>query len=163
INYMETLDASGRTTEDIGILTGTNLHNYAMPMIRYQQNDLGRIEVSDCACGRRFRFLSNLEGRRNDSFAMPSGRVLSSGFLLDATYEFLLNDRTAVQQFCLIQESRTSVLLQVVPSEGWTAQVEDRIVRRFQGFLEPGVSFRVAMVTECEGTETGKRNPIISR
>ena len=24
------------------LLIGTNLHNYAMPMIRYEQNDLGR-------------------------------------------------------------------------------------------------------------------------
>ena len=39
------------------VLTGTNLHNYAMPMIRYEQNDLGRIEERPCDCGWSFRAL----------------------------------------------------------------------------------------------------------
>jgi hypothetical protein len=94
---------------------------------------------------------------------MPSGKVLSSGFLLDATYDFLLTYRTAVREFCLVQESPASVLLQVVPDAGWTADIERKIAGRFGEFLEAGVSFRVTIVAECEKTATGKRNPIISR
>ena len=53
INYMETkLQADGSS-----VLIGTNLHNYAMPMIRYEQNDLGRIEERPCDCGWSFRAL----------------------------------------------------------------------------------------------------------
>ena len=163
INYMETLDEAGRATDSLGILTGTNLHNVAMPMIRYQQNDLGRIQESACACGWKFRYLTQLEGRRNDSFVMPSGKILSSGFLLDATYEFLLTYRTAVREFCLVQESKASVFLQVVPDASWTADIERKIAARFREFLEPGVDFRVLIVTECEKTKTGKRNPIVNR
>jgi hypothetical protein len=93
---------------------------------------------------------------------MPSGRILSSGFLLDATYEFLLTYRTAVSDFCLIQRSATSVALQVVPGSGWSADVERKIGTRFREFLEPGIQFVVEAVGECEKTKTGKRNPIIN-
>lgn len=147
----------------VGTIVGTNLHNTAMPMIRYRQDDRGRIEASSCACGWRFRRLVDFEGRRNDSFEMPSGKTLSSGFLLDATYEFLLSYRTAVNDFCLIQESKTLVVLQVVPGPGWNNDIQEKIVARFSEFLEAGVVFQIQIVAVCEKTKTGKRNPIINK
>ena len=162
VNYMETLDADGRKTEDAGVIVGTNLHNFAMPMIRYQQNDLGKIENSECPCGWKFRRLVGFQGRRNDSFEMPSGKILSSGFLLDATYEFLLAYRTAVKDFCLIQRTRTAVALQIIPGEGWNDDVKQKIAARFHEFLEASMEFQIQIVPECEKTKTGKRNPIIN-
>lgn len=163
INYMEVLDDSGKPVDGLGVLVGTNLHNYAMPMIRYQQNDLGSIHESKCGCGWRFRSLTQLEGRRNDSFIMPSGKVLSSGFLLDATYEFLLNYRTAIREFCLIQESCGSVTLQIVPDSGWSNEVSSKIAQRFRNLLEADVSFQITVVEACEKTKSGKQNPIVCR
>ena len=154
INYMEVVD---------GVLVGTNLHNFAMPMIRYQQNDVGKIQEWSCECGWRFRRLTQFEGRRNDSFIMPSGKTLSSGFLLDATYEFLLSYRTAVREFCLIQESLTSVVLEIVPDAGWNAEIAAKITERFRQFLEAEVTFRVEIVAECQKTKSGKKNPILRR
>jgi phenylacetate-CoA ligase len=162
INYIETLDSQLRPTQGSGTIVGTNLHNFVMPMIRYLQDDRGCLEEGTCPCGRRFRTLSRFEGRRNDSFVLPSGKTLSSGFLLDATYDFLLTYRTAVRDFCLIQRSRTGISLQIVPGKDWSLEAERGIVRRFESFLEPGVTFRVEVVDICEKTKTGKRNPIIN-
>jgi phenylacetate-CoA ligase len=161
INYLESVRADPQ--DDLGILIGTNLHNYAMPMIRYVQNDLGRIEEKPCACGWNFRALVNLQGRKNDSFLLPSGRTISSGFLLDATYEILLTYRTAVKDFCLIQETADRVRLEIVAGEGWNAEVHSAIESRFGTFFEPGVRFAISVVEVCSKTKSGKRNPIISR
>jgi phenylacetate-CoA ligase len=161
INYLETVDASGRPTSGRGVVVGTNLHNRAMPMIRYRQDDLAAIGAEPCPCGWRFRTLEDLQGRQNDSFMLPSGRVLTSGFLLDATYEFLLAHRSAVRDFCLIQDEPAAVRLQVVPGPGWNGVAAEAISTRFTGFLEPGVAFRVEAVQECVKTKSGKRNPII--
>jgi len=155
INYLE--------SRPDGVLLGTNLHNYAMPMIRYEQNDLGRIEEKSCACGWRFRHLTGLQGRKNDSFILPSGLVISSGFLLDATYEILLTHRTAVRDFCLVQQARERVILEIVPGEGWTTAIAEAIDRRFATFFESGVAFAITPVEVCSKTKSGKRNPIISR
>lgn len=172
VNHLETLpsnggageaEASGAGVGEAGVIVGTNLHNFAMPMIRYVQNDVGRIatEASTCPCGWRFRELTELQGRKNDSFVLPSGRELSSGFLLDATYEILLTWRTAARDFCLVQETPERVLLEVVRGEGWSDEIEAAIERRFSGFFETGVEFRIVTVAECRKTRTGKRNPII--
>ena len=162
INYIEVLDSAGQPTAEAGTIVGTNLHNFAMPLIRYQQNDIGKLEHAHCPCGWNFRRLVGFEGRRNDSFVLPSGKILSSGFLLDATYEFLLTYRTAVMDFCLIQRAKDSVVLQVVPGSGWSSDVESRIAVRFSEFLDPGVHFEIQIVVECEKTKSGKRNPIIN-
>jgi len=71
--------------------------------------------------------------------------------------------RAAVRDFCLIQESPVGVVLQVITGSGWSDGVAEKISLRFAEFLEPGVSFRVQTVAECEKTRTGKRNPIINR
>jgi phenylacetate-CoA ligase len=107
--------------------------------------------------------LMDLQGRKNDSFILPSGRTISSGFLLDATYEVLLTYRTAVKDFCPIQTSRREVLLEVVKGDGWTADVSKAIESRFGTFVEPGVRFSIAPVGLSSKTKSGKRNPIISR
>ena len=162
INYIETRPEPNRD-EAFGVLIGTNLHNYAMPMIRYEQNDLGLIEETTCACGWKFRALVDLQGRKNDSFLLPSGRIISSGFLLDATYEVLLTYRTAVRDFCLIQETNERVVLEVVGGEGWNAEIATGIKCRFDTFFESGVCFAISVVEVCSKTKSGKRNPIISR
>jgi phenylacetate-CoA ligase len=162
INYMETVTTDGQVTSEAGLLVGTNLHNTAMPMIRYQQNDLGHIVSVSCDCGWRFRELRDLQGRKNDSFIMPSGKVLTSGFLLDATYDFLLDDRTAVRDFCLIQQDANLVVLEIAPGKGWDDSIDAKIKRQFGAFLEEDVTFEIRCVDECTKTKTGKRNPIIN-
>ena len=139
------------------LLIGTNLHNYAMPMIRYEQNDLGRIEERPCDCGWSFRVLIDLQGRKNDSFILSSGKTISSGFLLDATYEILLTHRTAVKDFCHIQMTRSEIILEVVTGEGWSADVRRAIEGRFATFFEPGVRFFIALVEVCPKTKSGNQ------
>jgi len=163
MNYIETLDGDGSPTEGLGRIVATNLHNFAVPLIRYEQNDLAQLEPPGCGCGRNFRRLRQLQGRQNDSFTMPSGRVLTSGFLLDATYEFLLTHRTAIRDFCLVQERPDSVLLEIVAGAGWNEAVERQIAERFRTFVDEEVRFRIETVEACEKTRTGKRNPIINR
>lgn len=162
INYIEILDQNNSITDQQGLIVGTNLHNFSMPMIRYQQRDLGRIADKQCRCGWRFRHLSEFQGRQNDSFSLPSGKILTSGFLLDITYDFLLTHRDAVRDFCLIQRSVNHVSLQVVVGPGWTDSIGTLITKRFQEFLEAGMKFEIDKVTVCEKTKTGKRNPIIN-
>ena len=161
INYVEIVDDDGRPTTGAGTVTGTNLHNTAMPLIRYRQDDEGTIQDGVCACGWRFRHLIEWQGRRNDSFIMPSGRVLSSGYLLAAMCE--ITRTGGLRAFCLIQENTNSICLKAVPSDSWSTQSEERTVAQFREFFEPQVRFRIEKVAECERTSTGKQNPIISR
>lgn len=146
-----------------GEITGTYLHNLAMPFIRYRQGDIGRIDgVTRCRCGRTSRILSELEGRRLDAFNLPSGRVLTSGWLLDATYAFLFDVGADIAEFRVTQERRDRVRIELVPGRGFAPTQAEAVERRFRDLVAEPLDVVVAVVPRIERTAGGKHHPIRS-
>ena len=73
--YHETLEENG-----VRRLIGTNLYNYAMPLIRYETKD--NISLSEkqetCSCGRHFQIVKKIIGKQCDYIETPDGRFLGS-------------------------------------------------------------------------------------
>lgn len=159
ICYVETVIKMG-TSE----LVGTNLHNFAMPFIRYEQGDLGIIgDTTSCPCGRTSKILTTFLGRKNDAFTFSDGRIMTSAYLLDAVYDLLLKNVVAIADFCLIQESLHLVRMQIVSNT--TLATND--IAYIKSRLEELMSTTVLVEQVAEGklfkTASGKRNPIISK
>jgi phenylacetate-CoA ligase len=166
LNYIEIVDDEGRPVPEgvVGNIVGSNLHNRAMPLLRYMQGDRGSVRTARCACGRNFRMLEKLEGRKNDAFVLPGGGTVSSGFLLDLTYGIFLDYEGAAQAFCLIQETPEVWTLEIVPGSRWSEEVGARIVQDLTGRLrQPSVRIEIKKVAQVTRTASGKANPIISR
>jgi phenylacetate-CoA ligase len=82
--YVEILDATGRPTApgEIGQVVVTPLHNFAMPLIRYEIGD--QAEVGEpCPCGRNLPVIKRILGRHQDMATLPTGEkrwtLLSTG------------------------------------------------------------------------------------
>lgn len=146
-----------------GEVVGTYLHNYTMPFIRYRTGDYAILSSESCPCGRTFRTLNGIIGRKNDNFPLPSGRVLSSGFLLDAAYSLLLGLDADIVDFCLVQEQKDYILLEVVPGERFSKETEKQIEHHLTRLMGEPVTLVVRQVGKLYKTEAGKRNPIISK
>jgi len=75
---VEVVDDNGSAVPPgkMGRLLVTNLHNHAMPFIRYEIGDLGAIDVAPCACGRELPRLVGMVGRMSELIATPSGRLV---------------------------------------------------------------------------------------
>ncbi len=60
---------------DLGRLHITNLYNYTQPLIRYAMNDEIIISEKPCQCGRPFRVVEQIAGRKEEFlwFARPDG------------------------------------------------------------------------------------------
>lgn len=72
---VEILDDAGRPCRpgETGRVVITTLHNFAMPLIRYDIEDYA--EVGDaCACGRGLPVLTRIHGRRRNMVVLPDGR-----------------------------------------------------------------------------------------
>jgi phenylacetate-CoA ligase len=145
-----------------GEVVGTYLHNFAMPFIRYRQGDAARLEPSRCGCGRTFMELSELRGRRLDAFVLPSGRVLTSGWLLDASYSFLLDVAAEIAAFRLIQHSLDHVEILLVPGRGWRADMATAVRARFVELVGEPLRVEVRLVDAIARSPAGKHQPIIS-
>jgi phenylacetate-CoA ligase len=166
INYVEIVDDRGELVPEgtVGHIVGTNLHNRGMPFLRYLQGDRGAVRSAKCPCGRTFRILEKLEGRKNDAFMLPSGEVLTSGFLLDLTYAVFLDFDGAVSSFCLIQDAPETWTLEMVRGSRWSPELEQRIPAQLEHKLgRPAIRIVPKLVGQVTRTSSGKANPIISR
>lgn len=162
ITYLEVLEPeSGRPTSDIGEIVGTELHNDAMPFIRYRQGDLARISAERCPCGRPSRLLVELAGRSNDGFWTRKGRWLSPGLLLDACYRTLMSVPDAVAVYRLVQADIGMAALEVVPGRAWGAAAAGRLGDVLSSELDGELEISVQVVDVLERGAAGKRATIV--
>lgn len=98
---METayIEIDQQDTQGNGRIISTNLTNYAFPIIRYDTNDIGKIDESSCDCGRAHIRISSLIGRQRDIITLPNGNMIHGAFFnhLPALYD------TRIQRFQIIQ------------------------------------------------------------
>ena len=71
---VEVLDPSGRPCRpgEAGSVVVTPLHNFAMPLIRYELGDVAEVG-GPCSCGRGLPVLTRILGRRQNMLVMPTG------------------------------------------------------------------------------------------
>jgi phenylacetate-CoA ligase len=145
-----------------GQVVGTYLHNYAMPFIRYQQGDLAVLDESYCSCGQTFRAIRELSGRKLDQFVLPSGRVLTSGWLLDASYSFLLHLGADIAAFTMIQETVNDVRIEIQPGTEYSTSMSEAIRTRFRQLVVEPINVQVELVPQIRRSGGGKHHPIVS-
>jgi phenylacetate-CoA ligase len=158
----EIVDEQGRPTSDVGEVVGTELHNHAMPFVRYRQGDLARISDRVCACGRHTRLLTDLVGRRNDGFLLRDGTRLSAGFLLDVSYRAILGlAEEVVSAYRFVQKDPDSAVFEVVAGTAWDDHSEGLIKAALASELPAVLTVSVAIVPEISRSAGGKRSTVV--
>lgn len=110
-NYTEFLrDGQPVAPGEVGMITVTNLHNYAMPLIRYQMGDMGRPTDRQPTCGRGLPLMDVVEGRSADVITTPSGKLLHGEFFTHLFYKL-----DGVRQFQVVQETREHLTIKIEP------------------------------------------------
>ena len=71
---LEVLDDAGRECAlgEMGRVVVTPLHNFAMPLLRYELGDYA-VRGAACACGRTLAVLARIAGRRRNMLRLPDG------------------------------------------------------------------------------------------
>jgi phenylacetate-CoA ligase len=64
----------------------TSLKNFAMPLIRYRNEDCGRVLDERCWCGNGFPLMSLDVTRTSDNFRLPNGRVVHGEYFTHLLY-----------------------------------------------------------------------------
>jgi phenylacetate-CoA ligase len=137
--FVEVVDAEGTACQpgEIGRVLVTPLHNFAMPLLRYEVGDEAEVGPP-CSCGRGLPSLTRIVGRLEDYVKLPSGvrrRVDLEHYKISAI--------RAVREFQLVQTSRERVELRLVTSRqldrAESDQVEAVMGKSFDGHLAWGV------------------------
>ncbi|MGR3910826.1 hypothetical protein Q3A80_27645 [Burkholderia sp. SR8] len=139
--YVEIADAD---SDGVGRVVVTDLGNYLMPLIRYDHGDLTRLSDAPCSCGRSFRGLDALHGRRDDALIAADGRYVPTASVLAACDALLTDERSGMSEYRLVQCSATLIDLHYVSSPG-SASNQDAALAALEARLSHLVGQRIEL------------------
>ena len=101
----------------------TSLWNYAMPFIRYRNEDCADLVAERCGCGNNFPLMTLQVARVSDNFVMPDGRVVHGEF-----FTHLMYGSEGIRTFQFHQTARDHICLWVVPDGAAAAPARTRVL-----------------------------------
>ncbi len=162
LNLVELLGPDGHPAPPgtPGRIVVTNLHNYAMPFIRYEIGDIATCTQAQeaCPCGRQTRRIESIEGRICDAIVSPSGRLLH----WDLFYAFFwkLPD---VFEFQVQQDALDHLTVLVVPRPGADVSASYQRVRDdIRRHADPAFRVDFVEVDDIARAVSGKRRLTVS-
>ena len=152
-NIVEILDDSDQVVKngEEGRIVVTNLHNYSMPMIRYDIGDTGSMGGNDCVCGSQLPVLHTLTGRVTDHFISKQGTLIHGEFF---THLFYFRDW--VEQFQVDQLSLDRVRVSIVRRSSVDEEDVADITRNIRLVMGHECDVEWRYVDEIESTAEGK-------
>jgi len=161
---VEIVDDSGRPLPpgQSGHVLVTNLHEYGMPLIRYNTDDESFLLDGACPCGRQLPRIGAVTGKTGNIIYTPSGKRLSPLTLGSSSLGPM-----GVRRFQFIQEKIDHVTVKLVPGPGLSSDEVDalpsRVATHFGYTLGPEVNVDVQVVEKIEPTAAGKHLFLISK
>ena len=119
---VEVLDDAGQPCRhgETGRVVATDLHNFAMPLIRYELGDYAQVG-EPCSCGRTLPVLSRVLGRVRNMLTLPNGdRKWPLMGILDYC------EIVPIRQYRVVQKSLEDIEVRLVPSRPVTREEEER-------------------------------------
>ncbi len=141
----------------VGDLVATGLLNSAMPLIRYRVGDRVSLAAPEqsCLCHRTLPVMTSIDGRADDVLVAPDGRQVGR---LDPVFKAALPIREAQ----IIQETIETILVRVVPAEGYTERDGISIIERIRDRMGP-VTVTIETCDAIARGRNGKFRAVISR
>lgn len=156
--HVEIVDDFGKPAKS-GRLVITDLHNTAMPLIRYDVGDLGSWGA-DCTCEKGFPLLEGVHGRAYDIVTSPDGSRFHGEFFM-YMFEDIEREGGSVDQFQVAQTATSELTVRIVTSsQDWGAQ-KRLVVDKFSERL-PGFSVGVEKVEKIDRLPSGKMQVVSS-
>lgn len=153
---LEVVDDEGQPCKpgDVGKVLVTGLHNFAMPLIRYDIGDYAEVG-EPCSCGRGLPVLNRILGRQRNMFTLPDGRTrwpVVEARDLTAAFDEL----PPITKFQLIQRTVERLEVNLVTLRQLTAKEEETIRKYLQRGLEFDFEVQFNYVDDIPRTRRGK-------
>ena len=139
----------------IGRVVVTPLHNFAMPLIRYEIGDLAELGAP-CPCGRGLPVLAHIVGRTHETILRSDGtrRSLIVGYGLARI--------PAIREFQLAQTEPDAIQIRIVATRPLTAAETTLVYEVIQLRTGPGIALTIVCVDHLPRTRAGKLRLFVS-
>lgn len=129
---VEVVDDDGQPCSqgESGRVIVTSLHNFAMPLLRYDLGDYATVGGS-CPCGRSLPTIQRILGRTRNMLRLSGGRTAFPGFPMKA-----LGSIPSIRELKMLQHSLDEIEIQLVLARPLTSEEEvtltEAVCRRLQ-------------------------------
>jgi len=156
---VEIVDDAGRPVAPgvEGNVVITDLTNYALPFIRYENGDRAVMRAGSCACGRSLPMLERVVGRRLDVLLASHGRTIPGEF-----FPHLVKDFPSVRRFQVVQE-RTDLVRFLIEGDEDASGERDSLQRLVREAFGPEVRVDFERVDRISHTPASKRQVVVNR
>jgi phenylacetate-CoA ligase len=150
---VEVIADSGQpcTAGETGRVVVTSLHNFAMPLIRYDLGDYATVG-GPCSCGRTLPTLERIIGRTRNMLKLPGGRTIWPGFPMDTLVRL-----DAILELRMIQHSLEEIEIELVLARALTPTEETTLADAVRTRLRHPFHIRLTPVERIERGPGHKR------
>jgi phenylacetate-CoA ligase len=142
---------------EVGEVAVTDLHNFAMPFIRYLNGDRAVAgPTTRCGCQRQLLRIASIEGRVTAMLRDASGKPVAGLFV----HAILAHVGQAFRGFQAVQKKDGSVTLRLVKSSTFDEEAHAYLLRGFERYLG-GVPVTSEFLDDIPPAKSGKRQVIL--
>jgi phenylacetate-CoA ligase len=140
-----------------GKLVLTGLHNYGMPLIRYEIGDVSAFKKEKCGCGRTLPLLESVTTKAEDIVVTREGRLISSSVL---THPF--KPMHNIEKSQIIQEDYDQLLIKIVRRPGYSDTDTKQLVQAMGQRVGNNMHILVEFVDDIPVGKNGKYRWVVS-
>lgn len=150
-SILEVVDENGNQleVEKEGHILATDLHNYAMPFIRYDTGDLGVLSDEICGCGRHIPLLEKIIGRTTDYLKFSNGAIIGTPILT------VLFGKFDIIQYQIVQRDLDTISVNIMKGKNYREDDEKEIRGIFYKHVGD-ITIMFNYVDKIETTKAGK-------
>jgi phenylacetate-CoA ligase len=153
--YVEVTDSAGNPVPmgETGYIVVTDLENYAMPIIRYKNDDMSSVKPGKCTCGNNFPMLNPIMGRVYNVFKLKSGKQIYGHMFSRKLFTYTHE----IKQFQIHQTDYSSIKVNLVPNIiSDKKQLIKELENYFRHYTGDEVEYNFNFVEAIERERSGK-------
>jgi phenylacetate-CoA ligase len=157
---IEFIDENGQRVKagERGRVVVTNLHSFAMPIIRYEIGDFAIPTYEECSCGRGGYLIKAIEGRYDDFIRLSGNKLISPRILVP-----IIESISGISEFQIIQEKEEEIVVYVIKMNGYgDTLIVEEIHREFKKVLGDNIFVNTKIVESIPRAPSGKLRSVIS-
>lgn len=149
----EVLDLDGPTeiTDGRGRLILTPFYNYAMPLIRYENQDQVLVSSKTCVCGRHLPVLEDILGRERHVFIYEDGSRSWPYMKLHHFGQYL-----PAKQLQIVQKTHRDIEVRFVRDDSGRETDKDNLEKMMRHLLHPSISISLIEAQHIPRNSSGK-------
>jgi len=133
-------------------IIGTNYHNFAFPLFRYDSGDLVK---SIKKIEKRPIKIDEIDGRIESTILLKNGTKISR-------LDFIFKDSNNVIEAQIIQRRNLKIDFKIVKSENFTEKDENQLINQIEKKLGKNIEYELIYVDKINKTKNGKLRFVIS-